>query len=141
MKKTILMAVVFTALVIACKKSDSSSPSVVAKWNLVKQVRWSTPSGGTTTKDTSNYGSGIGTATFDVRTDGKIYINIQSQFMPLTRDTLSYTVDGNMMYTTQIATGNKDTITILNVTNNDLTFYNKRNDFGDLEENWTFFSK
>jgi hypothetical protein len=136
MKKTILIAVVFTVLVIACKKSDNSSPSVIAKWNIVKSVTWTTPSGGTTKKDTiSAFGQ---TSTLDLRSDGKIYIQVPGLS---TNDTLSYTLNGNMLYTNRIATGDKDTLTMLNVTNNNLTLYNKKNDLGDLTEDWIFLSK
>ena len=46
-----------------------------------------------------------------------------------------------MLYTNRIATGDKDTLTMLNVTNNNLTLYNKKNDLGDLTEDWIFLSK
>ncbi len=138
MKKTILMALAFTALLVACKKDETnSSISIVGKWNSVSKVDWYTPTGSSTQKDTTASHSG---EYIDFRTDGKAYLCrwVSPSFY---YDTATYTVNGNNVIFASNSSPVRDTAVVQTLTSNKLVFYNKYVGIDNIEEVWSNFSK
>ena len=138
MKKTLIIAMAFTALVMACTKKDATTTaSIVGKWNFDKHIEWNTPPSATTIKDTTNL---IGTVSYiDFRTDGKAYSkyydNITSSYE---YDTVPYSVSGNQL-TLNVST---NVWTIQTLTNSNFVFYNKDTSSPyAIIEKWNVLSK
>jgi len=121
-----------------CKKSsadgsNNNEVSIVNKWFYVNRITWTTPNGGTTSKDKAGYPPG---SYADFRSDGKAYSYIPDGSGPYEYDTAGYKISKDTLILFR-KSGFIDTLTIKNLTSNVLTTYLKDTYSGGTEEVWT----
>jgi len=136
MKKIILSIVITSAILFSCSKKDAtpSTPSIVGKWNLNKEIYTVSQSGTILITDTI------------LGTQGE-YINFTNTGLAISNDasgtngdTSNYTFSNNKLTITSSPTD----VTVLNVTtlsNNQLNLYADSTDAGVRSQIWVYLTK
>jgi hypothetical protein len=136
MKKIILSIVITSAILFSCSKKDStpSTPSIVGKWNLNKEIYTVSQSGTILITDTI------------LGTQGE-YVDFTSSGLAISNDasgtngdTSNYTFSNNKLTISSSPTD----FTVLNVTtlsNNQLNLYADSTEAGVRSQIWIYFSK
>ena len=139
MKKVIIVAIVVITAFAACKKTDSSSGTVVAKWNYNK-VRFKEYNTPTTFTDTTIFL--VAGSYADFRADGKVYSKTSTTTSSLIKyDTSYYSVsDSNITFISTSGVVNHNIIQTL--TGSNMVIYGKTDlGSGYSDESWAYFSK